>query len=201
MAAVVVTAEGRADPQTFSRLVYTAKPIASSATVRSSPGQVNAHVSVLSAAVALSVWQPRPPSSWRGALREVSSSGDESLLGSNRTTDSVCVCVCLCVCLYSARVFSQRLATSRVCVCVCVCVYIPAISWCHPTQPHPCVVAGGARHLSRPHSARAALCRRMGGLVCLCARKASGADRCGAQRPAIRPAPSSCALRLVQACL
>ena len=35
------------------------------------------------------------------------------------------VCVCVCVCVYSARVFSQRLAT--LCVCVCVCVCVPAL--------------------------------------------------------------------------
>ena len=48
---------------------------------------------------------------------------------------SMC-CMCVCVCVYSARVFSQRLATREsyspyaseprnwVCVCVCVCVCV-----------------------------------------------------------------------------
>ncbi len=60
---------------------------------------------------------------------------------------SMCVCVCvrvrvrLCVgVLYSARVFSQRLATRESCVCVCVSIHSSGagvIQQCSPTSERP----------------------------------------------------------------
>ena len=70
----------------------------------------------------------------------------------------VCVCMCVCVCLYSARVFSQRLAT-RECVCVYVCVfYSPLTSACLELLISPISTHQASVHLygfsSRSHPYR-----------------------------------------------